>query len=119
MMSIRSLADFNRNSPGGAVNGWHRHRHRPGPELPVDTASEGWGLLTGHQRGPRPGHTRGLSHGHGHRPAAGAVWPYWRRHESVRNDQKLLSRTDSWRLNALTINPVAGRAPDGLRHAWR
>src|SRR6516162_6200627 len=28
--------------------------------------SEGWGLLTGHQRGPRPGHTRGLSHGHGH-----------------------------------------------------
>src|SRR5260370_8624442 len=28
-------------------------------------ASEGWGLLTGHQRGPRPDHTRGLSHGHG------------------------------------------------------
>ena len=26
---------------------------------------EGWGLLTGHQRGPRPGHTWGLSHGHG------------------------------------------------------
>ena len=47
------------------MNGWHRHRHRPGPELPVDTANEGWGLLTGHQRGPRPGHTRGLSHGHG------------------------------------------------------
>src|SRR6516164_7858429 len=61
MMSIRSLADFNRSSPGGAVNGCHRHRHRPGPELPADTANEGWGLLTGHQRGPRPGHTRGLS----------------------------------------------------------
>src|SRR5215813_3762971 len=59
MMSIRSLADFNRSSPGGAVNGWHRHRHRPGPELPADTANQGWGLLTGHQRGPRPGHTRG------------------------------------------------------------
>jgi len=27
------------------VTGWHRHRHRPGPELPVDTASEGRGLL--------------------------------------------------------------------------
>ena len=49
------------------MTGWHRHRHRPGPELPADTANEGWGLLTGHQRGPRSGHTRGLSHGHGHR----------------------------------------------------
>src|SRR5580693_8913128 len=66
MMSIRSLADFNRSSRAVAVTGWHRHRHRPGPELPADTANEGWGLLTGHQRGPRPGHTRGLSHGHGH-----------------------------------------------------
>jgi hypothetical protein len=65
MMSIRSLADFNRSPPGGAVTGWHRHRHRPGPKLPADTANKGWGLLTGHQRGPRPGHTRGLSHGHG------------------------------------------------------
>src|ERR1700730_6555763 len=65
MMSIRSLADFNRSSPGGAATGWHRHRHRPGLKLPADTANEGWGLLTGHQRGPRPGHTRGLSHGHG------------------------------------------------------
>src|SRR6185437_11293239 len=52
--------------PGGAVTGWHRHRHRPGPGNPADTTNEGWGLLTGHQRGPRPGHTRGLSHGHGH-----------------------------------------------------
>jgi hypothetical protein len=39
-----------------------------GLNSPVDTANEGWGLLTGHQRGPRPGHTRGLSHGHGQRP---------------------------------------------------
>jgi hypothetical protein len=55
------------------VTGWHRHRHRPGLKLPADTANEGWGLLTGHQRGPRPGHTRGLSHGHG-QPAAAAVF---------------------------------------------
>ena len=26
---------------GGAVTGWHRHRHRPGPKLQVDTTSEG------------------------------------------------------------------------------
>ena len=50
---------------GGAVTGSHRHRHRPGPTLRVDTTNEGWGLLTGHQRGPTPGHQRGLSHGHG------------------------------------------------------
>src|SRR6266487_3828262 len=60
--------------PGGAVTGWHRHRHRPGLTIPADTTNEGWGLLHGHQRGPRPGHTRGLSHGHGHsdrpRPAS-------------------------------------------------
>jgi hypothetical protein len=49
------------------VTGWHRHRHRPGPTLRVDTTNEGWGLLTGHQRGPTPGHQRGLSHGHGQR----------------------------------------------------
>src|SRR6266487_6250761 len=54
--------------PGGAVTGWHRHRHRPGLTIPADTTNEGWGLLHGHQRGPRPGHTRGLSHGHGHPP---------------------------------------------------
>ena len=63
---FRTLRRLQWKLPGGAVNGWHRHRHRPGPELPVDTANEGWGLLTGHQRGPAPGHTRGLSHGHGH-----------------------------------------------------
>jgi len=51
---------------GGPVTGWHRHRHRPGPTLLVDTTSEGWGLLSGHQRGPTPGHQRGLFHGHGH-----------------------------------------------------
>src|ERR1039457_2982594 len=66
MMSIRSLADFNGSSPGGAVTGWRRHRHRPGLTLPADTTTGGWGLLTGHQRGPAPGHTRGLCHGHGH-----------------------------------------------------
>src|SRR5712671_4356689 len=66
MMSIRSLADFNGSSPGGAVTGWHRHRHRPGLKLPADTTNEGWGLLTGHQQGLRSGRTRGLSHGHGH-----------------------------------------------------
>src|SRR6266568_6277513 len=66
MMSIRSLADFNGSPLGGAVTGWHRHRHRPGLTIPADTTNEGWGLLHGHQRGPRPGHTRGLSHGHGH-----------------------------------------------------
>src|SRR3954454_24012612 len=66
MMSIRSLADFNGAPLGGAVTGWHRHRHRPGPTLRVDTTKEGWGLLPGHQRGPTPGHQRGLSHGHGH-----------------------------------------------------
>src|SRR4051794_27618932 len=67
MMSIRSLADFNGAPLGGAVTGWHRHRHRPGPTLRVDTTKEGWGLLPGHQRGPTPGHQRGLSHGHGQR----------------------------------------------------
>src|SRR4051812_33748670 len=66
MMSIRSLADFNGAPLGGAVTGWHRHRHRPGPTLRVDTTKEGWGLLPGHQRGPTPAHQRGLSHGHGH-----------------------------------------------------
>src|SRR3954452_8841103 len=70
MMSIRSLADFNGAPLGGAVTGWHRHRHRPGPTLRVDTTKEGWGLLPGHQRGPTPGHQRGLSHGHGHPTSA-------------------------------------------------
>src|SRR3954452_9125541 len=69
MMSIRSLADFNGAPLGGAVTGWHRHRHRPGPTLRVDTTKEGCRLLPGHQRGPTPGHQRGLSHGHGHRRA--------------------------------------------------
>ena len=52
-MSIRSLADFNGAPWAVAVTGWHRHRHRPGPQLPLDTTSrKGWGLLHGHQRGP-------------------------------------------------------------------
>src|SRR5580692_11205372 len=77
MMSIRSLADFNTSPPGGAVTGSHRHSHRPGPQTPADTTSEGWGLLPGHQRGPTPDHIRGLSHGHGHGYwviVCGAVW---------------------------------------------
>src|SRR5215472_11929761 len=73
MMSIRSLADFNKSSPGGPVDRRHRHRHRPGFKLPADTTSEEWGLLTGHQRGPRHGHTRGLNHGHGQDHRVGAV----------------------------------------------
>src|SRR3954453_12077062 len=64
MMSIRSLADFNGAPLGGAVTGWHRHRHRPGPTLRVETTKEGWGLQPGHQRGPTPGHQRGLYHAH-------------------------------------------------------
>jgi len=50
------------------VTGQHRHRHRPGPTLRLDTTIEGWGRLSGHQRGPTPGHQRGLSHGHGQLP---------------------------------------------------
>ena len=34
------------------MTGWHRHRHRSGLKLPVDTTSREWGLLLGHQRGP-------------------------------------------------------------------
>ena len=54
--------------PGRCGDGWHRHRHRPGLNLRHDTTNEGWGLLTGHQRGPRPGHIRGLSR----------LWPTFR-----------------------------------------
>ncbi len=32
------------SSLGGAVTGWHRHRHRAGLTLRLDTTSEGWGL---------------------------------------------------------------------------
>src|ERR1022692_5033792 len=46
MMSIRSLADFNGSSPGRRCgDGWHRHRHRPGPQLPADTTNEGAGTF--------------------------------------------------------------------------
>ena len=73
------------------MTGWHRHRHRPGPTLQVDTTNEGWGLLTGHQRGPKPGHQRGLSHGHGHAWACSRVralegrpdWPVGVPHSST------------------------------------
>ncbi|MFC8319357.1 recombinase family protein [Gordonia sp. NPDC057248] len=53
------------NSQAVMVIGWHLHRHRLGPQFRVDTTNTGWGLLSGHQRGPRPGHQWGLSHGHG------------------------------------------------------
>src|SRR6266581_3688679 len=36
------------------------------------------GTLTGHQRRPRPGHTRGLSHGHGQ-----GVWGLWHKDREV------------------------------------
>src|SRR6476469_1873348 len=53
MMSIRSLAESMEVPLGGRR--WQvgtDHPRHPGPELPSDTTSEGWGLLTGHQRGP-------------------------------------------------------------------
>ncbi len=53
------------NSRAVMVIGWHLHRHRLGLQFRVDTTNTGWGLLSGHQRGPRPGHQWGLSHGHG------------------------------------------------------
>ncbi|NIL91600.1 hypothetical protein RhoFasSB10_03948 [Rhodococcus fascians] len=55
------------NSPGGAVCGWHLHRHRSGQKFLIDTTNTGWGLSVGHQWGPRPGHQWVLFHGHGHR----------------------------------------------------
>ena len=57
------------NSRAVMVIGWHLHRHRLGLEFRVDTTNTGWGLLSGHQRGPRPGHQWGLFHGHGHTDA--------------------------------------------------
>src|SRR5260370_41417905 len=79
-MSVFSLADFMATSSGRIGVGWHRHRLRPG-DTPGGCFSEEWELLHGHQWEPRPGHTRELSHGHGH---AGPV-TYWvhRRAESV------------------------------------
>src|ERR1035437_5388795 len=72
-MSMRSLADFNGSSPGGAVMDGTATVTARGLKLPADTTNEGWGLLTGHQRGPRPGHIRGLSHGHGQAASGSAV----------------------------------------------
>jgi hypothetical protein len=40
-MSIRSLADVNGSSPGGAVTDWHRHRHRTALKLQDGTTNEG------------------------------------------------------------------------------
>lgn len=37
------------NSPGGAVCGWHLHRHRSGQKFLIDTTNTGWGLSVGHQ----------------------------------------------------------------------
>ena len=68
---------------GTTSTGSGRPAWRPsarGPKL--RTTREGWGLLTGHQRGPRPGHTRGLSHGHGQTSATSFE------HEMPRNAAK-------------------------------
>ena len=48
------------------VTGSHRHHSPSGATLPDDTTDQGWGLLTGQNRGPQPGHLRILFHGHGH-----------------------------------------------------
>ena len=48
-----------------AVCGWHLHRHHRGPQFLIDTTNTGWGLLSGHQRGPLLGHQWVLFHGHG------------------------------------------------------
>ncbi len=85
------------------MSGWHRHRHRPGPTHQLDTTCEGWGLLTGHQRGPTPGRQRGLSHGHGHE----------RRSSAVSCSSMLRSAWASRSLN-MTLCSIAAR-PDGRR----
>jgi len=64
MMVIRSLADFNGSSLGGAVTADTATVTVQGLRLRLDT-SKGWGLLVGHQRGLSPGHLWGLFHGHG------------------------------------------------------
>ena len=67
MMSIRSLADFNGNTPGGAVTGFDTsRRHRPGSRSgPTRRAKDGAFTLatTADLCLAAPGH----SHGHGHR----------------------------------------------------
>jgi hypothetical protein len=64
MMSIRSLSVFNGVSSGWSVRDGYRHRGRPeGRDWWM--LREGWGLLLGHARGHRVGHTWGFFHGHG------------------------------------------------------
>jgi len=46
----------------------HRHRHRPGPHRRDDTTKDRR-LLSGHPRGPRPGHPSGPFHATNTRPA--------------------------------------------------
>jgi hypothetical protein len=59
------------NSVVVVMNGWRLHRHRRGPQLPINTTNTGWGLSSGQKWGPPPGHQCGLFHGHGQpRPAA-------------------------------------------------
>jgi len=58
-MSIRSLADFNGAPWTVAVTTRHRHDHRPGLTLPLDTTSTGRGHQHGHQRGALLGHRWG------------------------------------------------------------
>ena len=64
--------------PGGGGVWLAPHRHHRGPQFLIDTTNTGWGLLSGHQRGPLLGHQRVLFHDHGHHsgtPAAHRAAP--------------------------------------------
>src|SRR4051812_3498379 len=66
MTSIRSLAFFNGDP---CVVMWlvgTATVTTQGLTATCDTTNEEWGLLSGQNRGPQPGHQRGLFHGHGH-----------------------------------------------------
>ena len=92
-MSIRSLAFFN-GAPCVVIGDWLAPPPSPRRALTVGTTRrEEWGLLPGHQRGPRPGHQWGLFHGHG-QPTAGLCVP-------------------------TTVRPVGRRAPPDVVRASR
>jgi hypothetical protein len=57
------------------MSGWHRHRHCAVP-LTLDRTRKEWGLLTGQERGPRPGHQWGPFHGHGQLESLGFMWSF-------------------------------------------
>ena len=109
------------------VTGWHRHDRRPGLALPDDTTHEGWGLLTGQNRGPQHGHLRILFHGHGHgaalsrslrsprrvpRPGSAPDSPVARRRTGCRARKREAGGTVSRRSWAGTTAP-GGRRPRG------